>query len=256
VQEVDGHRLFYGGAPTTLAPSLYGGYAEYLYLHPNAVVYRVADHVPAAVVPLFTPLGNAISWVQKVGGTRLGSTVVIQGPGQEGLAAVIVAKACGAGQVIVTGLGQDAARLAVARELGATATIDVEQEDQIDIVRQLTNGAMADVVLELTSGADLEPVEAALELAGTGATVILPSLHSGRTMQFDSERFANKTLTLRGVWGRDRGSVFGAIRMLESGSYPIERLATHHFGLDQIDDALRTVAREINPDALHASVVF
>jgi threonine dehydrogenase-like Zn-dependent dehydrogenase len=75
-------------------------------------------------------------------------------------------------------------------------------------------------------------------------------------MQFDSERFANKTLTMRGAWGRDRGSVFAAIAMLESGDYPIERLSTHHFDLDHIDEAVRTVAREANPDALHTSIVF
>lgn len=256
VREIDGHRLFYGGAPTTLAPSLYGGYAECLYLHPDSVVYKVSPHVPAAVVPLFTPLGNAISWVQKVGGARMGDTIVIQGPGQEGLAAVIVAKASGAARIIVTGLAQDAARLEVAAELGATSVINIEEEDPVDVVRQTTNGEMANVVLDLTSSANLRPVEAAMEMAGTGATVVLPSFHTERDLRFDSERFANKMLTLRGAWGRDRSSVFAAIAMIESGRFPLERLSTHHFGLDDIDLALRTVAREANPDALHASIVF
>ncbi|MGH3756739.1 zinc-dependent alcohol dehydrogenase [Actinophytocola sp.] len=256
VREIDGHRLFYGGAPTMLAPSLYGGYAEYLYLHPNSVVYKVSPDVPASVVPLFTPLGNAISWIQKVGGAGMGDTIVIQGPGQEGLAAVVVAKASGAAQIIVTGLAQDAARLEMAKELGATAVINVEEADQVDVVRRLTRGEMANVVLELTSSPDLRPLEAAMEMAGTGATIVLPSLHAERGLRFDSERFANKMLTLRGAWGRDRSSVFAAIAMIESGRFGLDRLSTHHFGLDEIDLALRTVAREANPDALHASIVF
>lgn len=256
VQTVQGHRLFYGGAPTTLTPSLYGGYAEYLYLHPNAVVYKIADHVPAPVVPLFTPLGNAISWVQKIGGAGVGSTVVIEGPGQEGLAAVIVAKAAGAAQIIVTGLASDEARLRVARELGATTTIDVEQDNPAEVVRSVTGERMADTVLDLTSGASLRPVETAIAVAGTGATIVLPSMHFDRKLDFDTQRVANKMLTLRGAWGRDRASLQAALAMLESGGYSIERLSTHHFTLDQIDEGLRTVAREINPDALHASIVF
>jgi threonine dehydrogenase-like Zn-dependent dehydrogenase len=254
VQTVGGHRLFYGGAPTTLDPALWGGYAEQLYLHPNAVVYKVSSAVPATQVPLFTPLANALSWLQQSGGVRVGTSVVIEGPGQEGLAATIVAKAAGAGPVIVTGMTTDGPRLALARRLGADATINVEEEDPAERVAILTEGIMADMVLDVTSSTSPAPIETAVAMAGAGGTIVLSALHRDQQMAFDSRSFAGKMLTMKGVWGRERSAVFAAIKMIESGVYPLAELTTHHFPLGSVEEALLTVAGEINPGAFHVSI--
>lgn len=257
VPKVDGHRVFYGGAPTTLAPSLWGGYAEYVYVAPNAVVYPVSEHLDASHVPLFTPLANGISWVQKLGGATIGSTVVVEGPGQEGLAAVAAAKAAGAAHVIVTGVPGDEYRLKVAEELGATRTVVIGQEDPVEVVAQATDGRMADVVLDVASSPSPEPIELACRMAGTGGTIVVAAFHQDTTLRFDSHRFAEKLLTIRGAHGRDRASVFAALRLMESGDIPLEMLSTHRFELAQTDEALRMVARETDDrEVLHVSVVL
>jgi threonine dehydrogenase-like Zn-dependent dehydrogenase len=46
-----------------------------------------------------------------------------------------------------------------------------------------------------------------------------------------------------------------AIRLRESGKYPLEKLATHHFGLDDVDTAIRTVGGECEAGAIHVSVL-
>src|SRR5438445_213625 len=74
-----------------------------------------------------------------------GDTVLVLGPGQRGLASVLAARAAGADQIIVTGLSRDSKKLALARELGADHTIDVEQEDVRARVAELTGGRGADV---------------------------------------------------------------------------------------------------------------
>lgn len=256
VPVVDGHKRFFGGAPTALSPALWGGYAEYVYLPPEAVVYRAPHGVDASHLPLYTPLGNGISWVQKLGGATIGSTVVIQGPGQEGLAAVIAAKAAGAHTIVVTGLTSDQHRLAVAHELGATHTVNVDQADPVELVSDITNGQLADVVLDVTSSRSPEPIETACHLAGVGATIVLPAYHTDHAMRFDSQRFAEKILTLRGAHGRDRESLKAALRLMETGTLPLDRLSTHTFALDETDVALRSIARETDDfSIMHASVV-
>jgi len=257
VPVVEGHRLFYGGAPTALAPALYGGYSEYLYLHPNAVVYKVDPKVPAEQVPLFTPIGNAISWLTKLGGAGIGSHVVIEGPGQEGLAAVVVAAAAGAGSVTVTGLPSDRHRLEVCRELGATHTAVIGEDDPIEVVREATAGRMADVVLDVTSTDSAQPMELALRLAGVGATVVCPSFHRESTaMDFPTSDLISRTVTVKGAYGRDRDSVFAALSLITSGRHPLERITTHQVSIDDVDLGLRMVARETDDDPLHVSVVM
>ncbi|MFD0654743.1 hypothetical protein ACFQ2Y_45965 [Streptomyces malaysiensis subsp. malaysiensis] len=78
---------------------------------------------------LVTPLSNGIEWALVTAGVGYASTVLIQGPGQQGLSQVVACKQAGASTIIVTGTPRDAARLALARELGADHTVDVTEDD-------------------------------------------------------------------------------------------------------------------------------
>src|SRR5256885_1829581 len=89
------------------ACGIWGGYAEYVYLHPNAILHPIRGDIPAEVAVMFNPLGAGVRWTSDLGGVKLGDTVLILGAGQRGLASVIVARAAGAGTIIVTGLSRD-----------------------------------------------------------------------------------------------------------------------------------------------------
>jgi threonine dehydrogenase-like Zn-dependent dehydrogenase len=255
VTQVDGFGLFYGGASTEVAPSLWGGFAEYLYLHPNSVVYKVGTETPAELYPLFTPIGNGISWLQMAADVGVGDTVVIEGPGPSGLGAVVAARAAGAHEIIVTGLERDADRLAVARRLGATHTIAVDQEDAAARVGDITAGRMADVVLEVTSGANTSAIATAVDLVRQGGTVILAGGHAGKPAEnLVTDKIVARTLTVKGVWGRHRNAVRAAVRLIESGDHPLDTLITHEFPLSEVAEAMETVAGRANPSAVHVSV--
>lgn len=73
---------------------------------------------PEVGVLICAVLGNAIRWLRLIGNLSLEETVVIQGPGQQGLAGVIVAKEAGAGKVIVTGMTKDRGRFQLAKTFG------------------------------------------------------------------------------------------------------------------------------------------
>src|SRR3972149_3639553 len=96
-------------------------------LPPAAEVRTVPNAFPADIAVMYTPLGAGVRWIYPLGGAGLGSTVLILGCGQRGLTSVMVAKAAGAATIIVTGLERDGYKLALARELGAAHTINVEK---------------------------------------------------------------------------------------------------------------------------------
>jgi threonine dehydrogenase-like Zn-dependent dehydrogenase len=244
----------HGYTPVTREPSLWGGFAEYVYLHPNAILHRVRSDIPAEVAVMFNPLGAGVRWVCHLGGTQLGDTVLILGPGQRGLAAVIAARAAGAGTIIVTGLRRDAAKLALAREFGADHTIDVEAEDTVERVAEITGGDLADVVLEVTPMAT-RPVLDALQAVRHGGRVVLAGLKGGSPTGISTDLIINKAVTVVGAYGVDARAYSEAIRIIETGRFPLEKLHTHTFELADTARAIETLAGEIpGEEAVHVAI--
>lgn len=248
-----GSGIRYGSTPISVAPALWGGYSQYQYLHPNTVLHRVPAHVPAVQAALALPLGNGVEWTYLQGGAGIGQCVLIQGPGQQGLACVVAAKEAGASSIIVSGLSSDAHRLALALELGAHHTIDVERQDLQKAVADITGGAMADLVIDCASGGPATIVSA-IAVARKGARVILGGRKGRSIPEFDSDLLVRKFLTVKGMRGHSYQSVEMALRIIASGRYPLEKLCTHLFALSEVGEALRTVAGEGGRSAIHCSV--
>ena len=244
----------HGVSPIDLAPALWGGFAEYLYLSPGTVVHKIDASLPAEIAAMYNPLGAGVRWTCHLGGVQLGDTVLVLGAGQRGLACVIAARAAGAGTIIVTGLETDQHKLALAREFGADHTIVVDSENTVERVREITDGAMADLVLELTPIA-AEPVTDALLAARHGGRVVLAGLKGNREIPIRTDLVINRALTLVGAFGVDARGYAEAIDLIESGRFPLEKMHTHTFGLDDTALAIETLAGEVPGEAaVHVSV--
>jgi threonine dehydrogenase-like Zn-dependent dehydrogenase len=238
-------RRIYSYIPLETAPGLWGAYAEYLYLDPSAILHRIDPTLPAEIAVLFNPLGAGFRWAVEVPGTGPGSTVLVLGSGQRGLASVIAARAAGAAKIIVTGLAVDAAKLQIARELGADATIVADEEDVRQRVTELTDGRGADVVVEVTSYATA-PVAESLRYARAGGTVVLAGVKGGKAVpDFVSDLAVTKEITIRGVIGVTSSGYRSAIRLLESRAVPVAKMHTHEFPLRDAALAIRMLAGEI-----------
>ena len=249
-------RRIYSYVPLSEPPGLWGAYAEFMYLAPNAVLHRIDASLPAATAVMFNPLGAGFRWAVEMPRTGPGDRVVILGPGQRGLASVLACREAGAAQIIVTGLAADAAKLALAREFGADATIDVENEDARARVRELTGGQGADVVVDVSSYST-GPVVEALDHVRMGGTIVLAGVKGFREIPgFVSDKLVMKEVTLRGAIGVTSTGYANAIRLLERRKYPVERMHTHDFGLREAELAIRTLAREVPGEAsIHSCLV-
>ena len=246
----------YGYLGLDRPPGLWGGYSEYLYLDPHTMLHKISKDIPPEIAVLFNPLGAGIRWAHQVPGTKVGDTIVILGPGQRGLASVIAAREAGASCIIVTGLSADERKLALAREFGAHHTIDVEKEDLLKRVREITDGALADIAIDVSAYSN-EPVTQAIDVVRRGGTVVLAGMKGPKPVEgFFNDRIVAKELTIKGVFGVDFHAYEPAIRLIESGKYPLEKMHTHTLPLEDAERALQILAREIpGEEAIHIALV-
>jgi threonine dehydrogenase-like Zn-dependent dehydrogenase len=244
----------YGSTPVSVAPALWGGFSRFQYLHPRSVLHRVPDDVPAELAALAIPLSNGLQWVLREARAAYGHTVVIQGPGQQGLACVVAAKIAGAARIVISGLATDARRLEVARLLGADDTIVAEGGALEAHVRDVTGGRMADLVIEASSGGP-ETVAGAIRLARKRGTVVLCGEKHAPVAAFDADAIVSRVLRVIGVRGHGYASVEDALALIASRKFPLDAMCTDSFGLGDVDRAIRRLAGESGSDAIHVTVL-
>jgi threonine dehydrogenase-like Zn-dependent dehydrogenase len=239
----------YGARSLDSAPGLWGGYSEYLYLDPRALLHKVSSEVPPELYQLYIPVSNGLYWVQELGGAMAGSTVVVIGPGPHGLGCVIAARECGANDVILIGRSRDRTRLEVGRKLGADHIVVDGEDDAIEAVRALTGGAGAHVVINAANGP--AALATAVEVAAERATIVQAGL-AGEPATLPIDTLVQRMLCIKGVQGRPSRMVGPALRLIESGRYPLESMCTHSFVLEETEEALRSVTDD--PEVVRAVV--
>jgi threonine dehydrogenase-like Zn-dependent dehydrogenase len=246
-----GGSLRYGSTPVGVWPSLWGGYSQYLYVHPNAVVHPMPSHISPAHAAAFLPFSNGFEWAYGYGEVGVGDSILIQGPGQQGLACVIAAKAAGASCIIVSGLSRDARRLEVARLLGADYTIDVEKEDLVTRAREYTGGEGVNVVVNVTGGGKRTVAEA-IEVAAMKCNIVLAA--AGNEL-IDVGSFGRRKIVLKQANGHSYKAVELAIQFIASGKLPMDEISTHTFPMSRALEAIDAVAGKGAPGAIHVSIL-
>ena len=243
--------------PTDVPPSLWGGYSTHLYLHPDAQMKKAPTDIPSDVLTLFNPLSGVVHWLLETPKLRAGEHVVILGPGQRGILAVLAARFAGAKTVTISGLSHDAGRLALAQEFGADVTVDVSKEDIVERVRQVTGGEMADVVLDISDGST-EPVLQAVELVRRGGRIVLAGLKSGKPVNgLVTDKIVAGELQVLGGFSSTTESLLTALEILKAHQDKLGRICSHSFPLNQADLAVRTLGREVDDgtEVLHITLV-
>jgi alcohol dehydrogenase len=244
----------YGGRISAdVAPHLWGAYGQHLYLPPRARVHRVGDVIsPEVGVVIGAVLANGVRWVHTIGSAGVGDAVVVFGPGPQGLAAVIAAHAAGAATIIVVGRDGDQARLAFARDCGATHTLTFN-ERTVEAIAELTANQMADVVIDVT-GSPTSPAAAAAAVRPLG-TFVMAGSTSGASVPLPWNELVRKEVRAQGVNSHDQAAVRAAITLATSGQYPLEHMVTHRFPLGSTGDALDLIRHASGGDGVIKAVI-
>lgn len=236
-------------------PYFVGGYGDYYLLPAGAVVYTVPDTVSDDIAAgANCALSQVMYGLERVD-AQLGEYVVVQGAGALGLYAVAVAKARGAARVIaIDGVPE---RLELATAFGADDVIDItevpEVKDRAKVVRRLTDGQGADVVVEVVGHPSA--IDEGLKLLGQfGRYVEIGNINIGKTFEFDPSRFVFGNKSMVGVSLYDPAVLARALTFLEQNQdrLPLNRLAAATYTLDDINHAF--TAAEAKRD-VRASIV-
>jgi threonine dehydrogenase-like Zn-dependent dehydrogenase len=169
---------------------------------------------------------------------------------------VLACREAGADKIIVTGLEADARKLEIARHFGADATVDVQNENPRERIRELTHGRGADIVVDVSSYAT-EPIVQAIDFARMGGCIVLAGVKGFKPIpDFISDKVVMKELTIKGAIGVTRSGYASAIRLLEKRRYPVEMMHTHDFKLEEAERAIKTLAREIDgEESIHSCLI-
>ena len=246
----------YGYTSLDIPPGLWGGFSHYVYLPLNAVLHKVPRGLSPEEAGLATPMSNGIQWTLFDGGVGYASTVLIQGPGQQGMCCLMAAKQAGADRIIVTGTSKDARRLEVAKALGADAVIDVQREDPLERTLEITGGRGVDVVVDCTSGAGRAAVLLGIEATKRrGGTMVVQGEGNQKFPDFPIGRLTRKGMTLKSARGHSYRAVELALHTLASHRFPLDLMTTHRFKLGEVDYAIKSVGGQGAAGAIHVSVM-
>lgn len=224
-----------------------GGFAEYAVNHINTLA-RVPDTMSDAEATLVVTAGTSMYGLTELGGLVAGESVVVIGPGPIGLLAVAVAKALGASPVILTGTRNR--RLAIGKELGADRVININDEDAVEVVRQLTGGIGTDYVVEC-AGTETT-INQAIHMTNRGGKICLAAFpHDPITM--DLAHLVKNNIYAYGIRGEGRSATRRAMALMAEKRFDATKIHTHTFPLVDLPTALR-YARERVDDAIKVVV--
>ncbi len=242
--------LRFGMNSVDIPPHLWGGNAEYMYMPLNSVVHRLPATLDARLATLAIPFGNGFQWAVLDGGTTPGDTVLVIGPGQQGLGCALAAKAAGAMTVILIGMTRDRERLDLGLQMGADHAIDAARENVEARIAAITVGRGVDVVIDTTGDPTGEVVALAVAVAAKGARLNLNGLKQAVPIGEIKKRY----LTVRAPRGHSYRSVELALQHIASGRYPLEAVCSHDYGLDEVDLAIKATAGQVVQGAIHVTV--
>ena len=160
-------------------------------------------------------------------------TVVVIGCGMVGLGAIVRSVLRGA---IVIAADIDDEKLALAKELGATYTLNTQTEDVHAKLQELTAGFGPDVIIEAVGSAPTYQM-AVNEVAFTGRVICIG--YAKTDVSFQTKFFVQKELDIRGSRNAQPADFRAVIHYLERGTCPVDRLISNEVTPEDAPEAMR-----------------
>jgi L-iditol 2-dehydrogenase len=222
-----------------------GAFADYVVV-PELVLYTLPASVSFAEAAMVEPLSVAVHAVA-VSEIAKGSTALVVGAGMIGLLVLQSLKVAGCTQIIVSDI--DDTRLKLARDLGATATINAKTSDAVAEVKKLTNGAGVDTALEAVGSTPT--IKAAIESVKRGGTVTLIG-NISPTAEIPLQAVVSRQIRLQGS-AASAGEYPQAIELIAKGAVTVKPLIT---AVAPLEDGAQWFTRLHNREANLMKIVL
>ena len=207
---------------------------------PVFVLHKLKPETDLKLAALIEPLSVAVHDV-KMSGLVSGETAVVLGGGPIGLLVALVAKNTGA-NVIISEVNET--RIEKAAEFGLQA-VNPTKTDIVELVREQTEGRLADVVFEV---AGVQPaLDVMTELAGIRGRIVMVAIH-GEKKPVDLFKFFWKELKLIGARVYEKEDYEKAIALITANELPFEKMITDVQPLSNIQQVFESIDK--NPSGL------
>lgn len=200
-----------------------GAFAEYVVV-PSSNLWPIPDEIPSELAAFFDPFGNAAHCALEF--DVIGEDVLITGAGPIGIIAAGICKWIGARHVVITDVNDY--RLNLAREMGATRTVNVGRESLKDVMREIGIEGF-DVGMEMSGhpGAFNDMLDA---MYHGGKVALLGILPKGAGVDWDQIIF--KGLVIHGIYGRKMYETWYKMTQLVRSGFPLQKALTHQIAID------------------------
>jgi threonine dehydrogenase-like Zn-dependent dehydrogenase len=222
---------------TVYGVTAHGGHADYLKVPARTIVELPEELSFAEGAAVACGTGTAFAALQRMGISGA-HTLAVFGQGPVGLSATVLGVAMGA-RVIAVETSPE--RMQLAQQFGADAVVDANKEDAVNAIRELTRGEGADLALDCTGASAAR--RAAVRCVRTWGTACYVGEGGDVTLDVSPD-LLRRQVTLIGSW------TFSAMGMKECAEFiakkriPLERIFTHHWRLEQADEAYRLFDRQ------------
>lgn len=218
-----------------------GAFAPYVVM-PEKLLHKIPEGLAWDIAALAEPMAITVHQVTERCGIDCGDTVVVTGAGPIGIMCAFVAKQMGAGKVIITGLEScEKQRFPVALALGADIAVNVQKQNPVDVVMELTDGIGADKVIETSgSGAGISSSIEMLKKCGK-----LCAIGMGADMSnVPWKQIVLKSLDVVGCMSSSYTSWDKALRLMANTDKDLGMLITHRTSIDEWESVFNDLTAE------------
>lgn len=201
-----------------------GSFAEYLSL-PAKNAFPIPEDISDDLAAIFDPYGNAAHTALSF--ELVGADILITGAGPIGMMAAAICRHAGARHVVITDVNPW--RLDLAQQMGATRTVNVQEENLKDVMEELNIVEGFDVGLEMSgNGSAFNSMIDALDHGGKISLLGIPP----KDITIDWTQVIFKGLIIKGIYGREIFETWYKMKAMLQGGLDISPVITHHFPID------------------------
>ena len=218
-----------------------GGFKQYAVNNINTLI-KVPDKMSDEEATLVVTAGTTMYGLTELGGLIAGESLVVIGPGPIGLLGVAVAKALGAGPVILVGTRDS--RLEIGKKLGADYILNINNEkDIVQSVKSIVGDKGVDYVVEC-AGTE-QALNDAIMMTNRGGKICLAAFPH-EPVKINIPHMVINNIYMYGIRGEGRSATHRAMAFMNEGRFDAKIVHTHTFNMNELPTALKYARERID----------